>query len=127
MELDRSPRVQGLQGRVVFEQIRWKSRCRRINLDRGQEDKWKRWRPVRAKEIKEDEEEDKQVREEKSQRKMCHGQSTKLSRDEISPPPLDSSPKTLESLMKVDGQLAICQPSANIYLMLLSYNGALNW
>ncbi|KAK9995078.1 hypothetical protein SO802_024781 [Lithocarpus litseifolius] len=55
------------------------------------EDKRRRLRPIRAKEIEEDEEEDKQVREEKSQREMCHGQSTKLSRDEISPPPSDSS------------------------------------
>ncbi|XP_075634139.1 protein SOSEKI 5 [Castanea sativa] len=77
------------------------------------EDKRRRRRPVRAKEIEEEEEDDEQVRDEKSQRDICHGQSTELSRDEISPPPSDSSPETLESLMKADGRLVICQPGAN--------------
>ena len=75
------------------------------------------------KEIEEDEEEDEQVHEEKSQCEMCHGQIIELSKDEISPLLLDSSPETLESLMKADRRLVICQPSANIYLMLLSCNG----
>ncbi|XP_030471881.2 protein SOSEKI 5 isoform X1 [Syzygium oleosum] len=34
-------------------------------------------------------------------------QTTELSRDEISPPPSDSSPETLETLMKADGRLII--------------------
>ncbi|XP_010535531.1 PREDICTED: protein UPSTREAM OF FLC [Tarenaya hassleriana] len=34
-------------------------------------------------------------------------QSTELSRDEISPPPSDSSPETLETLMKADGRLIL--------------------
>ncbi|GAV57882.1 DUF966 domain-containing protein [Cephalotus follicularis] len=33
---------------------------------------------------------------------------TELSREEISPPPSDSSPETLESLMKADGRLVLC-------------------
>ncbi|XP_027911853.1 protein UPSTREAM OF FLC [Vigna unguiculata] len=33
--------------------------------------------------------------------------STELSRDEISPPPSDSSPETLETLMKADGRLGL--------------------
>ncbi|ANM68651.1 hypothetical protein AtNW77_Chr5g0145981 [Arabidopsis thaliana] len=37
-------------------------------------------------------------------------QSTELSRDEISPPPSDSSPETLENLIKADGRL-ILRPS----------------
>ena len=77
------------------------------------EDKRRRRRPVRAKEIEEEDEDDEQVREEKSQREICHGQSTELSRDEISPPPSDSSPETLESLMKADGRLVIGPPGAN--------------
>lgn len=35
--------------------------------------------------------------------------STELSREEISPPPSDSSPETLESLMKADGRLIISE------------------
>ncbi|CAL9244293.1 unnamed protein product [Arabidopsis halleri] len=34
-------------------------------------------------------------------------QSTELSRDEISPPPSDSSPETLENLIKADGRLIL--------------------
>ncbi|XP_050367666.1 protein SOSEKI 5 [Argentina anserina] len=52
-----------------------------------------------------------EVEEEKegqSQQEMSNGsQSTELSRDDISPPPSDSSPETLESLMKADGRLVI--------------------
>ncbi|XP_065623622.1 protein SOSEKI 5-like [Quercus suber] len=88
-------------------------------------DKRRRRKPVRAKEIEEDEEEGEQVHEEKSQCEMCHGQSTKLSGDKISPSLSYSSPETLESLMKVDGRLVICQAGGNIYLMLLSCNGVL--
>lgn len=58
------------------------------------------------------------VREEKEEGKAhqetCQGQSTELSRDEISPPPSDSSPETLESLlMKADGRLALCATGGN--------------
>ncbi|XP_004295945.1 PREDICTED: protein UPSTREAM OF FLC [Fragaria vesca subsp. vesca] len=51
-----------------------------------------------------------EVQEEKgqSQQEMSNGsQSTELSRDDISPPPSDSSPETLETLMKADGRLVL--------------------
>ncbi|XP_039014995.1 protein UPSTREAM OF FLC-like isoform X1 [Hibiscus syriacus] len=35
-------------------------------------------------------------------------QTSELNREEISPPPSDSSPETLESLMKADGRLRLC-------------------
>ncbi|KAE8711419.1 transcription factor MYB59-like [Hibiscus syriacus] len=35
-------------------------------------------------------------------------QTSELNREEISPPPSDSSPETLESLMKADGRLKLC-------------------
>ncbi|BFG34214.1 hypothetical protein CerSpe_204880 [Prunus speciosa] len=44
---------------------------------------------------------------------QIHSQSTELSRGEISPPPSDSSPETLESLMKADGRLVICTNGAS--------------
>ena len=40
-------------------------------------------------------------------------QTTELSREEISPPPSDSSPETLESLMKADGRLKLCNGGGN--------------
>ncbi|XP_054812902.1 protein SOSEKI 5 [Prosopis cineraria] len=40
-------------------------------------------------------------------RVIGHSQSTELSREEISPPPSDSSPETLETLMNADGRLAL--------------------
>ncbi|XP_028775731.1 protein UPSTREAM OF FLC isoform X2 [Neltuma alba] len=40
-------------------------------------------------------------------RMIGHNQSTELSREEISPPPSDSSPETLETLMNADGRLAL--------------------
>ncbi|KAM5583798.1 protein SOSEKI 5 [Rosa sericea] len=50
-----------------------------------------------------------EVREEKgqSQQEMSSAQSTELGGDDISPPPSDSSPETLESLMKADGRLVL--------------------
>lgn len=39
---------------------------------------------------------------------LSENQSVELSRDEISPPPSDSSPETLETLMKADGRLILC-------------------
>lgn len=50
--------------------------------------------------------------EEKSQsQETCENQSVELTREEISPPPSDSSPETLESLMKADGRLMISSGS----------------
>ncbi|KAG7538594.1 hypothetical protein ISN44_As13g023400 [Arabidopsis suecica] len=40
-------------------------------------------------------------------------QSTELSRDEISPPPSDSSPETLENLIKADGRLILRPNESN--------------
>ncbi|XWS71732.1 hypothetical protein CRYUN_Cryun03dG0163800 [Craigia yunnanensis] len=40
-------------------------------------------------------------------------QTTELTREEISPPPSDSSPETLESLMKADGRLKLCNGGGN--------------
>ncbi|GMG98232.1 hypothetical protein Nepgr_000072 [Nepenthes gracilis] len=40
-------------------------------------------------------------------------QGTELSREEISPPPSDSSPETLESLMKADGRLILSTQTVN--------------
>ncbi|KAF8039898.1 hypothetical protein BT93_B2190 [Corymbia citriodora subsp. variegata] len=40
-------------------------------------------------------------------RNTGQSQTTELSRDEISPPPSDSSPETLETLMKADGRLIL--------------------
>ena len=62
--------------------------------------------------IKEDEKDEPEL-EEKGQREMYESQSTELSRDEISPPPSDSSPETLESLMKADGRLILTANGAN--------------
>ncbi|KAL9416050.1 hypothetical protein AB3S75_039277 [Citrus x aurantiifolia] len=70
------------------------------------DDKRRRRRPVKV-----DEEEE---QEQKSQsQEMYANQTTELSREEISPPPSDSSPETLESLMKADGRLILCDTSSN--------------
>ncbi|XVF20121.1 hypothetical protein REPUB_Repub11eG0171000 [Reevesia pubescens] len=45
---------------------------------------------------------------ESQSQELEQNQTTELSREEISPPPSDSSPETLESLMKTDGQLRLC-------------------
>ncbi|PSR86673.1 Protein UPSTREAM OF FLC like [Actinidia chinensis var. chinensis] len=58
------------------------------------DDKRRRRRAVR--EIEEDDREE-----------PCENQSTELRREEISPPPSDSSPETLETLMKADGRLVL--------------------
>uniref|UniRef100_A0A5B6ZJM8 SOSEKI DIX-like domain-containing protein n=1 Tax=Davidia involucrata TaxID=16924 RepID=A0A5B6ZJM8_DAVIN len=68
------------------------------------DDKRRRRRALR--EVEEDE------REENS-KEAYQNQSTELSRDEISPPPSDSSPETLESLMKADGRLVLCPEGVN--------------
>ncbi|CAK9140219.1 unnamed protein product [Ilex paraguariensis] len=63
------------------------------------DDKRRRRRPIR--EVEEEEEiEDKN-------KEPYQNHSTELNRDEISPPPSDSSPETLETLMKADGRLII--------------------
>ncbi|KAJ8434292.1 hypothetical protein Cgig2_009267 [Carnegiea gigantea] len=48
------------------------------------------------------------------------GQSTELSREEISPPPSDSSPETLESLIKADGRLILASSSSSTITTSLS-------
>ncbi|KAK9280636.1 hypothetical protein L1049_014332 [Liquidambar formosana] len=57
------------------------------------------------------------VREEEEQVEKTpepnRNQSVELSREEISPPPSDSSPETLESLMKADGRLVLCTGDGN--------------
>lgn len=60
-----------------------------------------------------EEENEKVHKEGKSQPEIFESQSTELSRDEISPPPSDSSPETLESLMKADGRLVLCGNGEN--------------
>ncbi|KAL5581070.1 hypothetical protein UlMin_013512 [Ulmus minor] len=50
---------------------------------------------------------------EEGQPEVHQSQSTELSRDEISPPPSDSSPETLESLMKADGRLVLSANAPN--------------
>lgn len=68
------------------------------------EDKRRRRRPVT--EIEEDEEEERECKKDED--------SIELSREEISPPPSDSSPETLETLMKADGRLILCAPPGDI-------------
>lgn len=72
----------------------------------------KRRRRIRAA-IKEEEIEDVGDGTVKEERDKV-GQSTELSREEISPPPSDSSPETLESLIKADGRLILAASSSTI-------------
>ncbi|KAL7584455.1 hypothetical protein Lser_V15G42303 [Lactuca serriola] len=59
----------------------------------------------------EEEEEEEEIKEEESKASFHENESSELSREEIiSPPPSDSSPETLESLMKADGKLLILRP-----------------
>ncbi|KAF8053386.1 hypothetical protein N665_1422s0008 [Sinapis alba] len=51
----------------------------------------------------------KPAKEEMESPASCENQSTELSRDEISPPPSDSSPETLKNLIKADGRLILRQ------------------
>ncbi|ESR37990.1 hypothetical protein CICLE_v10029908mg, partial [Citrus x clementina] len=74
------------------------------------DDKRRRRRPVKVDE--EGEQEQKSQSQSQSQ-EMYANQTTELSREEISPPPSDSSPETLESLMKADGRLILCDTSSN--------------
>lgn len=67
----------------------------------------------RRRALREEKEEREEVQEEKAHPEMYQSQSTELSRDEISPPPSDSSPETLESLLKADGRLMLCANGGN--------------
>ncbi|KVH94599.1 protein UPSTREAM OF FLC-like [Cynara cardunculus var. scolymus] len=52
--------------------------------------------------------EEEEIKEEEETKVTFHeNESSELSREEISPPPSDSSPETLESLMKADGKLIL--------------------
>ncbi|KAM7260067.1 hypothetical protein ACFE04_015808 [Oxalis oulophora] len=86
------------------------SSARRLAADVATQTDDKRRRRRQIREEKEEEEivEDLRLHEEKTQQ-MCNtgDQSTELSRGEISPPPSDSSPETLETLMKADGPLSL--------------------
>ncbi|XP_009782303.1 protein SOSEKI 5 [Nicotiana sylvestris] len=53
------------------------------------------------------------VEEEEEERDSGQSQSTELSRGEISPPPSDSSPETLETLMKADGRVIVRSETVN--------------
>ncbi|GAB4860275.1 hypothetical protein Ancab_011756 [Ancistrocladus abbreviatus] len=68
------------------------------------DDKRRRRRPI---------EEDERERQEEVSEKMPEQRSTELSREEVSPPPSDSSPETLESLMKADGRLVLSTQTVN--------------
>ncbi|KAJ7947699.1 protein UPSTREAM OF FLC [Quillaja saponaria] len=73
------------------------------------DDKRRRRRGIREEKEKAIEE----VEGENSPQEICHNQSTELSREEISPPPSDSSPETLETLMKADKRLMLPSDGAN--------------
>ncbi|KAK6247009.1 hypothetical protein QUC31_018574 [Theobroma cacao] len=68
------------------------------------DDKRRRRKPVKEPEIEELQSQSQELEQ---------NQTTELSREEISPPPSDSSPETLESLMKADGRLRLCNGSGN--------------
>lgn len=74
------------------------------------DDKRRRRRAVREEEEEQTngiEDEETGIDGERAPHVTCQNHSTELSRDEISPPPSDSSPETLETLMKVDGRLGL--------------------
>ncbi|XP_021279214.1 LOW QUALITY PROTEIN: protein UPSTREAM OF FLC [Herrania umbratica] len=66
------------------------------------DDKRRRRKPVKEPEIEELQSQSQELEQ---------NQTTELCREEISPPPSDSSPETLESLMKADGRLRLCNGS----------------
>lgn len=80
---------------------------RRFAADASTQTDERRRRRKAGKEEKEEEIDDDDQHGEKSP-EVYEKQSTELSREEISPPPSDSSPETLESLMKADGRLILC-------------------
>ncbi|CAL5211387.1 unnamed protein product [Lathyrus oleraceus] len=73
------------------------------------EEKRRRRRVVREKEDEDEKEKNEiETEGERAPHVECNqNQSTELSREEISPPPSDSSPETLGTLMKVDGRLGL--------------------
>ncbi|TKY67319.1 hypothetical protein E2542_SST10211 [Spatholobus suberectus] len=73
------------------------------------EDKRRRRRAVREEEAEEKNGIEAEVEGERVPHVTCdnNNHSTELSREEISPPPSDSSPETLETLMKADGRLGL--------------------
>ncbi|GLT65064.1 hypothetical protein SLA2020_375160 [Shorea laevis] len=75
------------------------------------EDKQRRRKPVKEAEIEELEEEKSQSQSQSQE--LDQNQRTELSREEISPPPSDSSPETLESLMKAEGRLRLSECGGN--------------
>lgn len=83
---------------------------RRVAADASTQtdDKRRRRRPVKV-----DEEEEQEQKSPSQSQETYANQTTELSREEISPPPSDSSPETLESLMKADGRLILCSSSSN--------------
>ncbi|KAK7262423.1 hypothetical protein RJT34_29996 [Clitoria ternatea] len=75
------------------------------------EEKRRRRRAARGEEAEEEKQEieiEAEIEGEGVSHVTCdNNQSTELSREEISPPPSDSSPETLETLMKADGRLGL--------------------
>ncbi|GLU11651.1 hypothetical protein SLE2022_283840 [Rubroshorea leprosula] len=71
------------------------------------DDKQRRRKP----EIEELEEE--KTQSQSQSQELDQNQRTELSREEISPPPSDSSPETLESLMKAEGRLRLSECGSN--------------
>lgn len=78
------------------------------NASTQTDDKRRCRRPVR--EIEEIEEDEDEV---KSKELPMGNSSSEMSTDEISPPPSDSSPETLETLMKADGRIIVRPENAN--------------
>ncbi|XP_019177387.1 PREDICTED: protein UPSTREAM OF FLC-like isoform X2 [Ipomoea nil] len=75
------------------------------------DDKRRRRRPGRV--VEEEDGEEKGKEQDGEGKTPVRSQSTELSRGEISPPPSDSSPETLETLMKADGRLVLrSEPAA---------------
>ncbi|KAE8658739.1 transcription factor MYB59-like [Hibiscus syriacus] len=74
------------------------------------DDKRRRRKPV----VKDSEIEEMQSTESQSRsQELEQNHTTELSREEISPPPSDSSPETLETLMKADGRLRLGNGDGN--------------
>lgn len=71
------------------------------------EDRRRRRRVLREENDDDEEEKEKNGEIENEGETENQNQSTELSREEISPPPSDSSPETLGTLMKVDGRLGL--------------------
>lgn len=94
--------------RVYKAESTGESSSRAADASTQTDDKRRRRRPVRVVEEEDGEEKSK----EQDGKTPVRSQSTELSRGEISPPPSDSSPETLETLMKADGRLVIRSETA---------------